>query len=109
MDVRVFARKDRVRTDADKLEEKRVLHRICTKFKEKYARIREERSIRMEELLLGQKLPVDIVHVETGEVVVAQEKKVTRAMLERLDALDFKNIEIGQCPMRIEIRQIVMD
>ncbi len=109
MDVRVFARKDRVRTDADKLEEKRELHRISTEFKEKYAHVREERSIRMEELLLGQKLPVDVLHVETGEVIVAQEKKITRAMLERLDTLDYKNIEIGQCPLRTEIRQIMMD
>jgi DNA-directed RNA polymerase subunit beta len=109
MDVKVFARKERVRSDQDKLEEKRELRKINAEFKERYARLKEERSIRMEEFLLGQKLPVDIVHTESGEVIVSKEKKVTRAQLERLDEIDYKNIEIQKSPITLEIKKILME
>jgi len=109
MDVKVFARKDRVRSDQDKLEEKRELRRINAEFKDRYARVKEERSIRMEELLLGQKIPVDIVHTETGEVIVSAEKKVTRAMLEKLDELDYKNLDMQKSSMTLEVKKILMD
>ncbi|MFC2149700.1 DNA-directed RNA polymerase subunit beta [Candidatus Auribacterota bacterium] len=109
MDVRVFARKDKARTDADKLEEKRELRKIASDFKIKYEMIHEERSIRMEELLLGQKIPVDIINTETGEVIVNKDKKVTRAQLEKLDNIDYKNIEIEKSSITYEIKKILMD
>ncbi|MDP8263188.1 MAG: DNA-directed RNA polymerase subunit beta [Candidatus Ancaeobacter aquaticus] len=109
MDVRVFARKDRARTDQDKLEEKKELRKITSDFKVKYEIIKEERSIRMEELLLGQKLTMDIVNTETGEFVISKDKKVTRAQLEKLEMIDYKNIEIPQSSISYEIKKILMD
>lgn len=57
-------------------------------------------------ILLGEKLPLDVVNAETGEIIIPANRKITKAMLREL-AMIHDRVEIDPSPIRNKIREIV--
>ena len=77
---------------------------------EDYKRRKEELVTELTEALaarlLNEKIPLDVVNAETGEIIIPANKKITKALLQKLaEAND--HIEIDPSPVRQQIMEIV--
>ena len=87
MDVKVFSRKEKARTESDKLEERRRMREINSEFRNKLGNINQTRKERVKKLLLDNKLTADMVNSKSGEVVVASGRKISEAIIEKLEEM----------------------
>ena len=55
---------------------------------------------------LGEKIPLDVVNAETGEIIIPANRKITKTLLRKL-ATVYDHIEIDPSPIRNKIREII--
>ena len=68
--------------------------------------MREELTEKLSNILLGEKIPLDVVNAETGEIIIPANRKITKTLLRKL-ATVYDHIEIDPSPIRIKIREII--
>jgi len=64
--------------------------------------LREELTEKLSNILLGEKIPLDVVNAETGEIIIPANRKITKTLLRKL-ATVYDHIEIDPSPIRIKI------
>ena len=108
MDVKVSSKKEVERTakvivapDARK-HSKQVLE----EFKGKMDELREQLTDALSNILLGEKIPLDVVNSETGEIIIPANRKITKTLLRKL-AVVYDRIEIDPSPIRNKINEII--
>ena len=57
-------------------------------------------------ILLGEKIPLDVVNAVTGEIIIPANRKITKTLLRKL-ANVYDHIEIDPSPIRNKIREII--
>jgi DNA-directed RNA polymerase subunit beta len=57
-------------------------------------------------ILLGEKIPLDVTDGSTGEIIIPANRKITKTLLRKLAEV-YKHIEIDPSPIRIKIREII--
>jgi DNA-directed RNA polymerase subunit beta len=57
-------------------------------------------------ILLGEKIPLDVVNSETGEIIIPANRKITKTLLRKL-ATVYDRIEIDPSPIRNKINEII--
>ena len=57
-------------------------------------------------VLLGEKIPLDVVNAQTGEIIIPANRKITKTLLRKL-AMAHDHIEIDPRPIRNKIREII--
>src|ERR1039458_2286186 len=100
MDVKVSAKKESdrdVKTSAT--EEKRHAKEIEEDHKKKTDELRDQLTEALSNILLGEKIPLDVVNSETGEIIIPANRKITKTLLRRL-ATVYDRIEIDPSPIR---------
>lgn len=106
MGVQVSARKEPKRTDLTPTEIKRQRKQIEEEHKKKIEELREELTEKLSNILLGEKIPLDVVNSETGEIIIPANRKITKTLLRKLAAV-YDRIEIDPSPIRIKIHEII--
>ena len=106
MDVKVSARKEPTRSDLTPTEVKRQRKQIEDDYKSKTTELREELTEKLSNILLGEKIPLDVVNAETGEIIIPANRKITKTLLRKLASV-YDHIEIDPSPIRIKIREII--
>jgi DNA-directed RNA polymerase subunit beta len=107
MDVKVSAKKD-----ADKVsrsassEEKRHAKQIEDEHKKKTNELEDQLTEALSNILLGEKIPLDVVNSETGEIIIPANRKITKTLLRKL-AMVYDRIEIDPSPIRNKINEII--
>ncbi|MEA1928784.1 MAG: DNA-directed RNA polymerase subunit beta [Candidatus Auribacterota bacterium] len=110
MDVRAFSRKDSPEESEEKKQEKRQVKEINRLHKQEVQKIKAARREKVKKLLHKKKLDGSIVVVDTGTVIIPDNKKITLAMLEQLDEQDYQGIEIeGEGSLIKKLRKIIME
>ena len=107
MDVKVAA--GNVKANRLKLsptEAKRQLKDIETKYAAKENVLSEELTQALSNILLNEKIPLDVVNAETGEIIIPANRKITKTLLRKM-ANCYNHIEIDPSPIRIKIREII--
>jgi DNA-directed RNA polymerase subunit beta len=107
MDVKVSAKKESehdVRTSAT--EEKRHAKEVEEEYKKKIDELREQLTEALSNILLGEKIPLDVVNSETGEIIIPANRKITKTLLRKL-AQVYDRIEIDPSPIRNKINEII--
>jgi len=56
--------------------------------------------------LLGEKIPLDVVNSETGEIIIPANRKITKTLLRKLASV-YDRIEIDPSPIRNKINEII--
>src|SRR5581483_2026541 len=51
-------------------------------------------------ILLGEKIPLDVINGETGEIIIPANRKITKTLLRKLAAVS-KHVQIDPSPVRI--------
>jgi DNA-directed RNA polymerase subunit beta len=107
MDVKVTA--GNVKAERLKLtptESKRQAKAITDKYLEKEVALKEELTQALSNILLNEKIPLDVMNAETGEIIIPANRKITKTLLRKLASV-YDHIEIDPSPIRIKIREII--
>jgi DNA-directed RNA polymerase subunit beta len=107
MDVKVSAKKEsdnESKTSAS--EEKRHAKEVEEEYKRKTEELREQLTEALSNILLGEKIPLDVVNSETGEIIIPANRKITKTLLRKL-AQVYDRIEIDPSPIRNKINEII--
>jgi DNA-directed RNA polymerase subunit beta len=108
MDVKVSSKKERD-SDKDKPspgEAKKVAKQVQEEHKIKIEELREQLTEALSNILLGEKIPLDVVNSETGEIIIPANRKITKTLLRKL-SLVYDRIEIDPSPIRNKINEII--
>jgi DNA-directed RNA polymerase subunit beta len=107
MDVKVSAKKEsdnEARSSAG--EERRHAKEVEEEFRKKTDELREQLTEALSNILLGEKIPLDVVNSETGEIIIPANRKITKTLLRKL-AQVYDRIEIDPSPIRNKINEII--
>jgi DNA-directed RNA polymerase subunit beta len=108
MDVKVSARNPVQRTKLTASEKKRQKKGIQDETKQKKQQLTEDLTEALSNILLGEKIPLDVVNVETGEIIIPANRKITKTLLRKLAAAH-DHIEIDPSPIQIKIQGIIKE
>jgi DNA-directed RNA polymerase subunit beta len=107
MDVKVSAKKEADQNvRAAVTEEKRHSKEVEEEHKKKTDELREQLTEALSNILLGEKIPLDVVNSETGEIIIPANRKITKTLLRKL-ATVYDRIEIDPSPIRNKINEII--
>ncbi|MDQ6766105.1 MAG: DNA-directed RNA polymerase subunit beta, partial [Verrucomicrobiota bacterium] len=107
MDVKVSSRHEvGAREKLTPTETKRQLKTISEDNKKKKDELTEQLTDALSNILLGEKVPLDVVNAETGEIIIPANRKITKTLLRKL-ANVYDHIEIDPSPIRNKIREII--
>lgn len=106
MDVKISSR---VEGESEKLsasDKRRQVKKINEEYRAQADKLREALTESLSNILLGEKIPLDVVNSETAETIIPANRKITKTLLRRLAAV-YKTIEIDPSPVRIKIMEII--
>jgi DNA-directed RNA polymerase subunit beta len=106
MDVKVSSRKDAGKSKMTPAERRRQMKQLQDEFKEKHERLTEDLTEALSNILLGEKIPLDVMNTESGEVIIPANRKITKTLLRKL-AASYDHIEIDPSPIQIKIHTII--
>jgi DNA-directed RNA polymerase subunit beta len=108
MDVKVSSKKERDGKDEKPIspDAKKVSKQVQEEFKNKMEELREQLTEALSNILLGEKIPLDVVNSETGEIIIPANRKITKTLLRKL-AQVYDRIEIDPSPIRNKINEII--
>jgi DNA-directed RNA polymerase subunit beta len=106
MDVKVSSRKEPTRPKLTSTEVRRQKKNVEDDYKEKSNELREELTDKLSNILLGEKIPLDVVNAETGEIIIPANRKITKTLLRKMASM-YDHIEIDPSPIRNKIREII--
>src|SRR5205085_2184075 len=109
MDVKVSSKKERdvekeIKTSTN--ETKRAAKQVQDEYRSKIDELREQLTEALSNILLGEKIPLDVVNSETGEIIIPANRKITKTLLRKL-AQVYDRIEIDPSPIRNKINEII--
>ncbi|MBT5061252.1 MAG: DNA-directed RNA polymerase subunit beta [Verrucomicrobia bacterium] len=107
MDVKVSAKKESERTiKVSTTESKKHSKQVEDEHKKKIDDLREQLTESLSNILLGEKIPLDVVNSETGEIIIPANRKITKTLLRKLASV-YDRIEIDPSPIRNKINEII--
>ncbi len=84
MDVKVSSRREVAREKLTPAETKRQLKAITEDNRKKKDELTEQLTDALSNILLGEKIPLDVVNAQTGEIIIPANRKITKTLLRKL-------------------------
>src|ERR1051326_3578707 len=86
MDVKVSAKKeaDKASAKVSPTEAKKHAKQVEEEYRTKTEELREQLTEALSNILLGEKIPLDVVNSETGEIIIPANRKITKTLLRKL-------------------------
>jgi DNA-directed RNA polymerase subunit beta len=106
MEVKVSSRKEVQKQKLTPAETKRQAKQIGEDYRKKKEELHEELTEALSNILLGEKIPLDVVNAETGEIIIPANRKITKTLLRKLAGV-YDHIDIDPSPIRNKIREII--
>jgi len=106
MDVKVSSKKDGEKSKPSSSDERRHAKQIEEEHRKKTDELRDQLTEALSNILLGEKIPLDVVNSETGEIIIPANRKITKTLLRKL-ATVYDRIEIDPSPIRNKINEII--
>ena len=106
MDIKVSARVDGEPEQMSASDRRRSIKKINEAYRSQSDKLREDLTEALSNILLGEKIPLDVKNGESGEIIIPANRKITKTLLRRLAAVS-KDIEIDPSPVKIKIMEIV--
>ncbi len=106
MDVRMAQRGDSNKEKLSPTEYKKQIKQIEEDYKTKKESLTEQLTEKLSDILLNEKIPLDVVNGQTGEIIIGANKKITKTFLRKL-AETYDSVEIDPSPIRNKIMDII--
>jgi DNA-directed RNA polymerase subunit beta len=89
-------------------ERRQQAKQIQDEFREKRQALLEDLTEALSNILLGEKIPVDVVNAATGETIIPANRKITKTLLRKL-AMAREHVELEEGPSQAKIRSILSE
>ncbi len=110
MDTKMFSRKDKIyATEEEKAEERERIEELTAEYNEKLDKLNRDFNEKLSALLLGEKLDVEIIDSQTGEVIIAPGKKITRRNIEMLQSGRLESYMMPENEITAMVKDIFME
>ncbi len=106
MDVKTTSRDLPQRTKMSANERRKQQKQMLEEFDKHEAEITENLTDALSNILLGEKIPLDVVNGETGEIIIPANRKITKTLLRKLAAA-YDVIAIDPSPIQQKISNII--
>ncbi len=106
MDVKVTAHKEAKSADSSPAQRKRQRKTIEEECKAKRSELQNDLTEALSNILLGEKIPLDVIDAEAKEVIIPANRKITKTLLRKLAAVS-DHIQIESSPIQIKIDDII--
>jgi DNA-directed RNA polymerase subunit beta len=106
MDVKVSSRKEVTRIKLSPVESKRQAKVIEEDYTKRKDELHEQLTEALSNILLGEKIPLDVVNAQTGEIIIPANRKITKTLLRKLAGV-YDHVDIDPSPIRNKIREII--
>jgi DNA-directed RNA polymerase subunit beta len=106
MDVRVTAHKEVKREESKPGDKRKQIKQIREDHKNNSQTLTEDLTEALSNILLGEKIPLDVLNADTSEVIIPANRKITKTLLRKL-ALAHEHIQIESSPIQIKIDEII--
>ena len=107
MGVKVSSKKESdkgVKTAAN--EAKKQAKKLEDDFKKELNSLHEHLTENLSNILLGEKIPLDVTNSESGEVIIPANRKITKTLLRKLSQV-YDQISIDPSPIKNKILEII--
>ena len=108
MDVKVTSQIEVKRGDGAPVDKRKQIKQLEDDCKKRYAELVEELTVALSNILLGEKIPLDVLDAEQGVVIIPANRKITKTLLGKL-AARYDHVEIDSSPVQIKIEEIIND
>ncbi|MFM1767639.1 MAG: polymerase, beta subunit [Verrucomicrobiota bacterium] len=108
MDVKVSSKKESEK-EKDKpasSDAKKQAKQVQEEYRAKKDDLSEQLTEALSNILLGEKIPLDVTNAETGEIIIPANRKITKTLLRKLAGV-YDKIEIDPSPIRNKINEII--
>ena len=92
--------------ELDPAQYKKQLKKINDGHKKKKDQLTGQLTEKLSDILLGEKIPLDVVNAQSGEIIIPANRKITKTLLRKL-ANVYDHIEIDPSPIRNKILDII--
>ena len=110
MDVKVSSKIDGQKSPkvakAPEVDEPKASKEGDESFKAKREELLDQLTEALSNILLGEKIPLDVINSESGEIILPANRKITKTLLKKL-ATVHDRIEIDPSPIRNKIFEII--
>ena len=99
----------RIEGEQEKLspaDRRRRTKQINERYRNEGETLKENLTEALSNILLGEKIPLDVVNGQSGEIIIPANRKITKTLLRRLASVS-KHVEIDPSPVRIKIMEII--
>lgn len=105
MDVKVSTKKENEKGDG-KSDPKSAAKQLQAERDQKIGELKEQLTESLSNILLGEKIPLDVKNSRTEDVIIPANRKITKTLLRNLAEV-YDHIEIDPSPIRNKINEIV--
>jgi len=107
MDVKMSS-KDTAAVQDTPADVKKLKSEINERHENVVAQLTEDLTEALSNILLGEKIPLDVMNMESSDVIIPANRKITKTLLRKL-AANYEHVEIDPSPIRIKIMGIIDD
>jgi DNA-directed RNA polymerase subunit beta len=108
MDVKVSAHKDIAREKMTPTERKRQAKNVTQEQAGKKQELIDQLTEALSNILLGEKIPLDVLNIDSGEIIIPANRKITKTLLRKL-ANESAHIAIESSRIQIKIQEIIAE
>ncbi|MDR0590294.1 MAG: DNA-directed RNA polymerase subunit beta [Puniceicoccales bacterium] len=106
MDVKFSSNIGHEKEDMTDSDVRRFVKKTNEEFRSQLDKLQDDLTESLSSILLGEKIPLDISNRNTGETIIAANRKITKTLLRRIAAC-FDALEIPASPVKNRILEIV--
>ena len=106
MDIKISSRTDAEREKLTPSDFRRQMKQIKEDFRTQTEDLRAQLTESLSNILLGEKIPLNVTNSETGDIIIPSNRKITKTLLRRLASVH-RFIEIPPSPVRIKVFEII--
>jgi DNA-directed RNA polymerase subunit beta len=106
MDVKVTSHKELKKEETGSSDKRKRAKNMDEDYKTRKQKLVEELTESLSNILLGEKIPLDVVDAARGEIIIPANRKITKTLLRKLAAA-YDHIEIESSPIQIKIEEII--
>ncbi len=108
MDVKMSAKDVLAGAQDTPADVKKLQSEINERHENVVAQLTEDLTEALSNILLGEKIPLDVMNVEADDVIIPANRKITKTLLRKL-AANYEHVDIDPSPIRIKIMGIIDD
>jgi DNA-directed RNA polymerase subunit beta len=106
MDIKISSRTDAEQEKLSPSDFRRQMKQIKEDYRNQTEDLRAQLTESLSNILLGEKIPLNVTNSETGDIIIPANRKITKTLLRRLSSVH-RFIDIPPSPVRIKVFEII--